>query len=229
MVNGRVVGLRIVILGAPGAGKGTQARRLAASRGIPHVSTGDIFRSHLGEDTDFARKIKPFMETGALVPDELTCSIVEKRLADPDCRAGYILDGFPRSQPQAEALECMLVDRGERVDVAIDLEVPDEEIVARLSARRTCAVCGTIYNLKFNPPKGGGKYCERDGCTGELVRRPDDNEETIRQRLAVYHQMTRPILEFYRSRGLLRSVQGDLAPDAVFAKVEDILCALEVV
>lgn len=223
------MGLRIIILGAPGAGKGTQARRLAARRNLPHVSTGDIFRAHLTRDTDFSREIRPYMESGALVPDNLTCAIVEERLAEPDCAKGYVLDGFPRSLSQAETLEQLLNERGERIDTAINLAVPDDEIVARLSARRTCATCGTIYNLKFDPPEGDGTHCTQNGCNGLLVQRPDDNEETIRQRLVVYHQMTEPIIAFYRTRGLLRSIPGDIAPDDVSTKIEEILCALEVV
>lgn len=223
------MGLRIVILGAPGAGKGTQARRLASRRRLPHISTGDIFRRHLTEDTAFSRKIRPYMESGALVPDELTCAIVEERLAGLDCDSGYVLDGFPRSLAQAETLDLLLEKRGERLDAAICLVVPDDEIVARLSARRTCPVCGTIYNLKFDPPKGDPARCARNGCAGVLVQRPDDNEETIRQRLVVYHQMTEPIEAFYQERGLLKPVPGDIAPDDVSAKIEEILCALEMV
>lgn len=224
----QAVGLRIVILGAPGAGKGTQARRLAARKNIPHISTGDIFRGHLTQDTAFARKIRPFMESGTLVPDDLTCAVVEERLALFDCDNGYVLDGFPRSLPQADALNDLMIKRDERLDAAICLEVPDDEIVARLSARRTCPVCGTIYNLKFDPPVGDSTRCSRNGCTGILVQRPDDNEETIRQRLVVYHQMTEPIVAFYRERGHLKPIPGDIEPDDVSAKIEEILCALKV-
>ena len=169
------------------------------------------------------------MKSGALVPDELTCAIVEERLASLDCDSGYVLDGFPRSLAQAEALERILNGRGERLDVAIGLDVPDGEIVARLSARRTCPVCGTIYNLKFDPPAGDATRCSRNGCAGVLVQRPDDNEDTIRQRLVVYHQMTEPIIAFYRERGVLKSIPGDVTPGGVSAKIEEILCALDVV
>lgn len=222
------MGLRIVILGAPGAGKGTQARQLAEKRGMPHISTGDIFRAHLNDGTEFAKQIRPYMETGALVPDELTIAIVEERLGRPDCRDGYVLDGFPRSVAQAQALERMTASRGHGIDAAIDLRVPDDELVARLGARRTCAGCGTIYNLKFNPPKGGGMRCDRNGCGGQLVQRPDDNEDTIRQRLLIYHKTTGPLYAFYRERRILHIVRGDVPPEAVFATVEDIVCGLEV-
>lgn len=222
------MGLRIVILGAPGAGKGTQARQLAEKRDIPHISTGDIFRAHLSEGTEFAKRISPFMESGALVPDDLTVAIVEERLGRPDCGDGYILDGFPRSVTQAQALDRVAGAQGHEIDAAIDLRVPDDELVARLSARRTCAGCGTIYNLKFNPPKGGGIRCDRNGCGGQLVQRPDDNEDTIRQRLLIYHKTTGPIYAFYEGRGILHTVRGDLTPEAVFAKVEEIVCGLEV-
>jgi adenylate kinase len=168
------------------------------------------------------------MEAGALVPDELTIAIVDERLGWLDCRGGYVLDGFPRSVTQAQALERMAASRGHGVDAAIDLRVPDDDLVARLSARRTCAGCGTIYNLKFSPPKGGGMRCDRNGCGGQLVQRPDDNEETIRQRLAIYHETTGPIYEFYEERRVLHIVRGDVSPEAVFAKVEDIVCGLEV-
>ena len=222
------MGLRIVILGAPGAGKGTQARQLAESRGIPHISTGDIFRAHLAQGTEFAKRISPYMEAGALVPDELTIAIVDERLDQPDCRQGYVLDGFPRSAAQAQALEEFAASRSKRIDAAIDLRVPDDEIVSRLNARRTCHDCGTIYNLKFNPPKGDGTRCGRNGCGGTLVQRPDDNEETIRQRLAIYHETTGPIFAFYEERGILYLVRGDVSPEQVFAKVEEIVCGLEV-
>ncbi|MCC6491324.1 MAG: adenylate kinase [Candidatus Hydrogenedentes bacterium] len=222
------MGLRIVILGAPGAGKGTQARKLAEKRGIPHISTGDIFRAHLSEGTEFARQIDPYMKSGALVPDELTIAIVEERLGRPDCRDGYVLDGFPRSLEQTQALERMTASQGPGIDAAIDLRVPDDELVARMGARRTCAECGTIYNLKFNPPKGGGMRCDRNGCGGQLVQRPDDNEDTIRQRLFIYHKTAGPIYEYYEERGILHIVRGDVSPEVVFATVEDIVCGVEV-
>lgn len=221
------MGLRIVILGAPGAGKGTQAMRIAASYGVPHVSTGDIFREQMQKGTELAREIRPYMESGRLVPDELTCAVVAERLARPDCANGYVLDGFPRTLPQAEALDAMLRDRGQRLDVAIELEVPDDEIVERLSARRTCSKCGAIFNLKFNPPRNGDTRCDRDGCGGALTQRADDREETVRQRLKVYYESTRPLLAYYRGQGLLRTLAGDgLSPDALFEKVEEILCAV---
>jgi len=169
------------------------------------------------------------MESGVLVPDELTCAVVEERLASLDCDRGYVLDGFPRSLAQAQALERILKGRSERLDVALCLDVPDDEIVARLSARRTCPVCGTIYNLKFDPPPGDATRCNRNGCVGVLVQRPDDNEITIRHRLVVYHQMTEPMVAFYRGQNLLKSIPGDVPPDDVSATIEDILCALDVV
>jgi adenylate kinase len=222
------VGLRIVIMGAPGAGKGTQAKRIAAARDIPHVSTGDIFRFHLRTQSEMARNVKPFMDSGELVPDDFTCAVVAERLARSDCREGYILDGFPRSAPQAEAFDRLLAETGNRLDVALELEVSEDEIVDRLSARRTCPVCGAIYNLKFDPPPAGDSLCGLKGCQGKLVRRADDDAETVRQRLWIYRTTTEPILQFYRERGLLRTVTGDrLPPNAVFAKFEEILCALE--
>jgi len=222
------VGFRIVLLGAPGAGKGTQAQRIAAARKIPHVSTGDIFRNHLQRNSDLAREIEPYMESGSLVPDELTCAIVARRLSEPDCGSGFVLDGFPRSLQQAEALERLLGQRDQKLDVALDLAVADEEIVERLTARRTCPECGAIYNLKYDPPRNSDSRCSRNGCNGVLIRRADDTVETIRQRLVIYHETTEPIRAFYVERGLLKSVVADnLTPEAVFGKFEDILCAME--
>lgn len=221
------MGLRIVILGGPGAGKGTQAMRIAEAREIPHISTGAIFRGHMEQNSELGRAIRPYMDAGQLVPDDLTCRVVEQRLQQDDCRNGYILDGFPRTLPQARTLDELLERRGDRLDVVIELDVPDDEIVDRLSARRTCPACGKIFNLKFDPPATGNSKCDRPDCTGELVTRPDDREETVRQRIKVYHETTQPILEYYRERGLLRSVNSDaLAPEAVFVKVEEILCAV---
>ncbi|MBX7259004.1 MAG: adenylate kinase [Candidatus Hydrogenedentes bacterium] len=220
--------MRIVLLGAPGAGKGTQAQRIAAARKMPHVSTGDIFRDHLQRKTDLAREIEPYMESGSLVPDELTCAIVAQRLCEPDCRGGYVLDGFPRSLRQAETLERLLGERTEKLDVALDIQVSDHEIVERLTARRVCPECGAIYNLKYDPPRNGDTRCSKNGCTGTLMRRPDDTAETIRQRLLIYHETTEPIRMFYDERGLLRTVVSDnLTPEAVFVKFEEILCAME--
>jgi len=216
------MGLRIVILGAPGAGKGTQAKRIAEAHGLPHVSTGDIFRANLKEGTPLGLKAKGYMDAGKLVPDDLTCEIVADRIAQPDCAAGYILDGFPRSLPQAETFQRLLDGRGDTVDVAVDIEVTDNEIVDRLTARRSCPNCGAIYNLKFGPPKRDG-YCDTCEDTA-LVQRGDDREETVRQRLEVYHETTEPIVAYYERQGILKRVSGSGAtPDTVFAKIEDIL------
>lgn len=167
------------------------------------------------------------MDTGSLVPDELTCEVVESRLKEPDCTRGYVLDGFPRSLPQARILDELLAARGETLDVAIDLEVPDEEIVARLTARRTCPVCGKIFNLIFDPPSKDGKRCDRTGCDGSLVTRADDTEETVRERIRIYHRTTEPIIKYYKERGLLHIVvEGALGPDEVFDKVEEVVHSL---
>lgn len=215
--------LRMVLLGAPGAGKGTQAKRIAEAHGILHISTGDIFRDNLKRGTELGNKVKAYMDQGALVPDEVTCEVVEDRLSQPDCAAGYVLDGFPRSVPQAEMLDGFLARNGQKLSVVLDIDVPDEDIVKRLTARRTCAKCGAIYNMLYNPPSDG-KTCGREGCDGEVVQRDDDKEETVRNRLKVYHETTEPLLGYYREKGLLRSVPGSgLPPDAVFEKVEEVL------
>ena len=191
------MGLKIVMLGGPGAGKGTQAKRMARKYGLPHISTGDIFRANLKQGTALGLKAKGYMESGQLVPDELTCELVADRIVQDDCAVGLILDGFPRSVPQAEEFARLMEARGESLDVAINIDVTDEEIVARLSARRTCGKCGAIYNLKFSPPKVADT-CDNSECGGEaLVQRKDDCEETIRERLNVYHETTEPIIAYY--------------------------------
>lgn len=216
--------MRMVMLGAPGAGKGTQAQRVSESYGLAHISTGDIFRAHLKEGSDLGKQVRRYLDSGALVPDELTCEIVAERLTRPDCSAGYVLDGFPRTLTQAETLKRVLAERGEEIDVAVNVEIPDEEIVARLTARRSCPMCGAIYNLRFDPPPGGDRVCGRNGCSGKLVQRPDDKEETIRHRLRVYHEATEPIIAWYERQGILQSVPGwGMPPEAVFAKIEEVL------
>ncbi|HOZ47687.1 MAG TPA: adenylate kinase [Candidatus Hydrogenedentes bacterium] len=221
------MGLRIVMLGAPGAGKGTQAKRIAQVYGLPHISTGDIFRENLRNGTDLGRQVQQYMDAGRLVPDDLTCAIVADRLAKDDCRAGYILDGFPRSLPQAEALEKVLADHGTKLDVAVNIDVQDAEIVDRLTARRSCSKCGRIYNLKFDAPKEAG-VCDEPACEkAPLIHRRDDQEETIRERLRVYHETTEPIIAFYERAGILETVSGTgRTPDTVFATIEETLAAL---
>ncbi len=217
------MGLRIVMLGAPGAGKGTQAVRIAQRLQVPHISTGDIFRAHLKEGTEIGREVQQYLDAGRLVPDELTCTIVADRLQDPDCRNGYVLDGFPRSLPQAEALTKLLEERGGRIDMAININVPDEEIVERLTARRSCSECGKIFNMKFSPSANGDR-CDAPGCHGMLERRTDDAEDTIRERLRVYHETTEPIIGYYDNQGILRTVPAaQTGPDGVFKKVEELL------
>ena len=219
---------RILILGAPGAGKGTQARRIAKKFGMPHISTGDIFRSQMERVTELGKKIEEYMHTGQLVPDELACEIVVQRLVESDCAKGYILDGFPRSVPQAEALEQMLAKRDEAMDIALVLQVTDAEIIERLTARRTCPECGRIYNLKFKQPKRNG-FCDFEGCENiELIQRDDDTEETIRKRLEVYHESTEPLIAFYDERNLRTDIGGPKkTPDEIAAQVEEILTAKE--
>lgn len=217
------MGLRIVMLGGPGAGKGTQAKRMCEAYGLPHISTGDIFRANLREGTPLGLEAKKYMDAGGLVPDELTCQIVADRITHADCANGYILDGFPRSLPQAEVFQALLVSRGENVNLAINVDVTDAEIVARLSARRSCPKCGAIYNLQFSPPKQAG-VCDVDG--EGLIQRQDDQEATIRERLRVYHETTEPIIAYYEQQGILKTVGGTgSTPDAVFAKIEALLSA----
>ena len=215
---------RIIILGAPGAGKGTQAKRLARERGTPHVSTGDIFRAHIENGTNIGKKIELSINKGNLVPDELASAVVAQRLAEKDCAGGFILDGFPRTRPQAEHLDRLLSERGETLDIVLVLEVDDTELVERLSARRTCPTCGKIYNILFDPPNNE-EQCNEAGCQGaQLVQREDDKEDTIRERLKVYHRTTEPLISFYQAKGLRRSVQGAyLGPDDVAKRIKNIL------
>lgn len=214
------------MLGGPGAGKGTQAKRIAKVHGLPHISTGDIFRANLKAGTPLGLKAREYMDTGTLVPDDLTCELVADRTGQDDCVNGYILDGFPRSLPQAETFQRLLDTRGEKLDVAINIDVTDEEIVERLTARRSCPKCGAIYNLKFDPPKREG-ICDSDECAAaELIQRKDDQEDTIRERLRVYHETTEPIIGYYEKQGILRTINGtDASPDEVFVKVEELLSA----
>ncbi len=214
---------RVVILGAPGAGKGTQARRLSKKHGWPHISTGDIFRSHTEQKTAIGQKIESYMRSGQLVPDALACEIVGERLAQSDCAGGYILDGFPRSVPQAEALDRMLAQRHEALDAVVLLTVDDEELVERLTARWTCPHCGKIYNVKFNPPHKDG-VCDKPECTGtKLVQREDDQEDTVRRRLKVYHETTEPLIQYYMRRGQLQRVDGEASPESIAEQIEVML------
>ena len=215
------MGLRIAMLGGPGAGKGTQAKRMSEAYKLPHISTGDIFRAQLREGTPLGLQVRQYLDAGKLVPDALTCEIVADRVVQADCKTGYILDGFPRSLPQAEEFQRLLTSRGEKVDVAINVDVTDEEIVNRLGSRRSCPKCGAIYNVKFSPPKKDG-VCDIDGET--LIQRQDDQEATIRERLRVYHETTEPIIAYYEKLGVLQTVSGTgSTPEAVFHKIEEIV------
>ena len=197
--------MKIVMLGAPGAGKGTQAKMIASKYQIPHISTGDIFRANIKNGTELGKKAKSYMDQGLLVPDELTVDLVIDRLANDDCKNGYILDGFPRTIPQAEALDAALAKLGEKMDYAIDVDVPDENIVNRMSGRRACLACGATYHIVHVPPKKEG-ICDR--CGKELVLRDDDKPETVLNRLKVYHEQTAPLKDFYSKQGKLETVTG---------------------
>lgn len=212
--------MKIIMLGAPGAGKGTQAKKIAAKYQIPHISTGDIFRANIKNGTELGNKAKEYMEKGMLVPDELTCDLVVDRIGQEDCKNGYVLDGFPRTIPQAEALKAALDKLGDSVDYAIDVEVPDENIVRRMSGRRACLGCGSTYHIEHIPPKVEG-IC--DVCGGKLVLRDDDAPATVENRLKVYHEQTQPLLDFYGKAGILKTVDGTQEMEAVFAKIVEIL------
>ncbi len=212
--------MKIVMLGAPGAGKGTQADRIAEKYAIPHISTGDIFRANLKQGTELGKKAKTYMDAGQLVPDELTCDLVVDRIAQDDCSRGYILDGFPRTIPQAEFFTAALAERGEKIDCAIDVEVPDENIVNRMSGRRACPDCGATYHIVYIPPKKEG-IC--DHCGAALIRRADDEPETVLNRLKVYHDQTQPLIDYYKKEGVLRPVDGTKDMDDVFTDIVKIL------
>ena len=212
--------MKIIMLGAPGAGKGTQAKKIAEKYGIPHISTGDIFRANIKEGTELGKKAKSYMDQGLLVPDELTCDLVVDRISQPDAAKGYVLDGFPRTIPQAEALTDALNKRGETIDYAIHVEVPDSNIINRMSGRRACLSCGATYHLTYNPPKTEG-IC--DNCQGELVLRDDDKPETVKKRLDVYHAQTQPLIDYYQAAGALREVDGTQDIDVVFQDIVKIL------
>ncbi len=208
--------MRLIMLGAPGAGKGTQAKRAAAHLGVPHISTGDIFRANIKEGTELGRKAKEYMDAGALVPDELVCDLVADRISKEDCAKGFILDGFPRTIPQAEALDRALENLGTSIDYAVDIDVPDEAIISRMGGRRACVGCGATYHIKFNPPKQEG-VC--DTCGKDLILRDDDKPETVKTRLGVYHEQTQPLIDFYSAKGVLVTVDGTQGMDDVFAEI----------
>ena len=212
--------MRIIMLGAPGAGKGTQAKMIASEYQIPHISTGDIFRSNIKNGTELGKKAKEYMDQGLLVPDSLTCDLVVDRIAQDDAKNGYVLDGFPRTIPQAEALTEALKARGEAIDFAIDIEVPDENIVTRMSGRRACLGCGATYHIKYNPPRTEN-VC--DACGGELVLRDDDKPETVQKRLDVYHEQTQPLISYYTEAGVLKELDGTQDIDVIFEKIKELL------
>lgn len=214
--------MNLILLGGPGAGKGTQAKKLIDKYQIPQISTGDILRAAVKEGTEMGKKAKEYMDAGKLVPDEVVIGIIKDRLAQPDCKKGFILDGFPRTVPQAEALDKVLADLGSKIDHVISIDVDEEELVTRLTGRRTCKNpdCGQMYHIKFNPPKKEG-VCDK--CGSELYQRDDDNEATVRSRLATYNQATKPLIDYYQAKGLLRPIKGVGSIDDIFNQICRIL------
>ena len=212
--------MKLIMLGAPGAGKGTQAKRIAAKYGIPHISTGDIFRANIKNGTELGKQAQTYMDQGLLVPDELVCDLVVDRIQQSDCEKGYVLDGFPRTIPQAEALTAALEKLGTGIDYAINVEVPDANILNRMGGRRACLGCGATYHVEFNAPKQEG-IC--DTCGAELVLRDDDKPETVQKRLDVYHEQTQPLIDYYTKAGKLAEVDGTKDMDDVFAAIVDLL------
>ena len=214
--------MKIIMLGAPGAGKGTQAKKIADKYQIPHISTGDIFRANIKNGTELGKKAKTYMDQGLLVPDELVCDLVVDRLGQEDCANGCVLDGFPRTIPQAESLDAALAAKGEAIDYAIDVDVPDENIINRMSGRRACVACGATYHIVHIPTKVEG-ICDR--CGENLILRDDDKPETVKKRLDVYHAQTQPLIDYYTEKNVLKSVDGTKDMEEVFQAIVDILGA----
>ncbi len=212
--------MRLVLLGAPGAGKGTQAKILVEKYGIPQISTGDLLRAAVAAGTALGKEAKSYMDKGELVPDSVVLGMVEERLKQDDCKKGYILDGFPRNTQQAEALDKMLSSLNMSLTAALSVDVPFEDLMKRLTGRRTCKACGQMYNVYFNPPKKEG-ICDK--CGGELFQRDDDKEETIKKRLEVYNAQTAPLIDYYAKKGILKSVSGTGSIDDIFKKVCEVL------
>lgn len=212
--------MKIIMLGAPGAGKGTHAKKISEKYSIPHISTGDIFRANIKEGTELGKKAKEYMDQGLLVPDELTCDLVMDRIQQEDCKNGFVLDGFPRTIPQAEALDAALEKIGQKMDYALDIEIADEKIVERMSGRRVCAKCGAPFHIVNIPPKKEG-IC--DNCGGELQFRADDQPETVLKRLNVYHEQTQPLIEHYAKQNILKEIDGTKPVEEGFASIVAIL------
>lgn len=212
--------MNIILLGPPGAGKGTQAKKLSAEFGIPQISTGDILREAIRTGTELGKQAKPLMDAGKLVPDELVVGIVNERLQAQDCKPGFILDGFPRTIPQAEALDAALGKSNRRIDGVVSLEVPESDIVERISGRRSCPKDGSVFHVVTTPPKRAGTC---DKCGAGLIQRDDDKEDKVRERLSVYAKQTAPLKEFYKKRGALKTIQGVGSPDGIFAEIKKAL------
>ncbi|MFS0749576.1 adenylate kinase [Oceanobacillus sp. 1P07AA] len=212
--------MNLILMGLPGAGKGTQAAKINEKYNIPHISTGDMFRLAIKEGTELGKQAKEYMDRGDLVPDEVTVGIVKERLAKDDCANGFLLDGFPRTTRQAEALQELLSDLGKSIDYVIHVDVPEENLVERLTGRRICPTCGTAYHVVYNPPKEEG-ICDKDGS--QLIQRDDDQPETVKNRLAVNIEQTQPLLDFYQDKGYLVKVNGDQDINVVFQDIESIL------
>ncbi len=212
--------MNLILLGPPGSGKGTQAKLIVEKYGIPQISTGDMLREAVAKGTELGKEAKKYMDAGQLVPDEVVIGIVKERLQEPDCEKGFILDGFPRTIPQAEALDKMLEELGKKIDAVINIQVPEEEVVKRIVNRRTCRKCGAVYHLIYNPPKEDNKC---DKCGGELYQRDDDKEETVRQRYKVYKEQTEPLVEYYAKKGVLYNIDGTKSIEEVFNEIDKIL------
>lgn len=214
--------MKVIMLGAPGAGKGTQAKQIADKYSIPHISTGDIFRANIKNGTELGKKAKTYMDQGLLVPDELVVELVADRIQQDDCKNGFVLDGFPRTIPQAEALDAALAKINEKMDYAIDVDVPDENIISRMSGRRACLNCGATYHIVTIPTKVEG-VCDR--CGSPVVLRDDDQPETVKKRLEVYHEQTQPLIDYYKKQNILKTVDGVQPMEEVFKAIVEILGA----
>ncbi|WP_047983268.1 adenylate kinase [Ornithinibacillus californiensis] len=212
--------MNLLLMGLPGAGKGTQAEKISEKYNIPHISTGDMFRSAIKEGTELGVKAKSFMDQGALVPDEVTIGIVKERLSKDDCEKGFLLDGFPRTTPQAEALQTLLSDMNQAIDHVLHVKVPEEKLVERLSGRRICPTCGRAYHVMYNPPEKEG-ICDKDGSA--LIQRDDDKPETVKNRLNINIEQSKPLLDFYEDRGYLVTINGDQDIDKVFQDIQSII------